>query len=172
MREGVLLLRPNTTGPNVLSDTDAAAIAHAPAGGQILGDERQPPLPSAIASSSRSLPTRTPLRQKPLTVAEAVEHWLDNRKGEVKPVTLKTYAMIARRCIVGPLVIPDIHVPLGQADAASSPSARLLETLGPLKIADLSTAEIRRWHRMIMTNIGARTASVARTILQRARVVG
>ncbi|WP_072376772.1 hypothetical protein [Hyphomicrobium sp. NDB2Meth4] len=102
-----------------------------------------------------------------------MEHWLDNRKGEVKPVTLKTYAMIARRCIVGPLAIPDIHIPLGKTGAQpGQPATKLLETLGPLKIADLSTAEIRRWHRMIMTNIGARTASVARTILQRARVVG
>lgn len=105
---------------------------------------------------------------KPLTIAEAIEHWLDNRKSEVKPVTHKTYAMIARRCVVGPLAVPDVHAPLGAVKEGPGQETKLLETLGGIQIADLSTAEIRRWHRMIMSNIGARTASVAKTILQSA----
>jgi integrase len=40
-----------------------------------------------------------------MTVAGAIEHWLENRKSEVKPSTSKTYQRISNGYIVGPLLI-------------------------------------------------------------------
>src|ERR1700690_755284 len=40
-----------------------------------------------------------------MTVGGAVEHWLENRKPEVKASTWKTYRRFSTNCIIGPLLI-------------------------------------------------------------------
>src|SRR5450755_588355 len=40
-----------------------------------------------------------------LTVAGAVEHWLENRKPEVKASTWKTYRLVATNNVSGPLLL-------------------------------------------------------------------
>jgi len=40
-----------------------------------------------------------------MTVAGAIEHWLDNRKPEVKAPTWETYRRLSSNNIVGPLLI-------------------------------------------------------------------
>ena len=40
-----------------------------------------------------------------MTVGGAVEHWLENRRTEVKAATWKTYRQISTNCIIGPLLV-------------------------------------------------------------------
>src|ERR1700682_574853 len=40
-----------------------------------------------------------------MTVAAAIEHWLENRKPEVKGWTLETYRRLSTNCVVGPLLV-------------------------------------------------------------------
>ena len=40
-----------------------------------------------------------------MTVGGAVEHWLENRRSEVKASTWKTYRQISTNCIIGPLLV-------------------------------------------------------------------
>ena len=40
-----------------------------------------------------------------MTVAGAIEHWLENRKPEVKAWTWQTYRRLSTNCIIGPLLI-------------------------------------------------------------------
>ena len=54
---------------------------------------------AAIATSTYSQSRAT------LTVAKAVENWLDNRRSEVKASTWKTYRLISTNLILGPLLI-------------------------------------------------------------------
>jgi len=40
-----------------------------------------------------------------MTVAGAIEHWLENRKAEVKPHTWQTYRRLSTNNIIGPLLV-------------------------------------------------------------------
>jgi len=68
------------------------------------------------------------------TVAEAIDHWLADREGNIKANTLAGYQVVAA------------HVRKG---------------LGARKVADLTTAEIRSWHRAVSGRSGAYTANRA-----------
>ncbi len=104
-----------------------------------------------------------------MTVAGAIEHWLSGRALEVKPATLQTYRRISRNCIIGPLLI---GTPADRnsytVHGVRPEGAYFIDTLGPTKIADLTTGEIRRWHRLLLGEVGSRTASVAKTYLRAA----
>ncbi len=73
------------------------------------------------------------------TVAEAVDHWLDDRAGNVKANTLT-----AHRFVVG----------------------HIRSRLGRLKVTDLTTADIRTWHRAVTDQVGAYTANRAKSLLK------
>ena len=85
-----------------------------------------------------------------LTVAGAVEHWLENRKAEVKASTWKTYRQFSTNCIIGPLLIgtPAERKAFRQ-HGLKIEGARLVDALGHIKISDLTTGDIRRWHRTL-----------------------
>lgn len=103
-----------------------------------------------------------------LTVAQAVEHWLESRRGEVKGVTWKGYRHIANY-IIGPLLA---GTPLQrQAFTLRGEKPRdavTLEMLGAIRIADLTTADIRRWHGLLTHQISRYTANVAQKFLRAA----
>ena len=103
------------------------------------------------------------------TVSEAVAHYLENRKAEVKASTLYGYEVVAK-AITGPLLEGTTQE---RADYAMSgelprPNARLLQMLGPVSTADLTTAQIRNWHRTVMDQIGRYTANRALSMLKAA----
>lgn len=74
--------------------------------------------------------------QSKLTVAEAVEYWLANRRTEVKANTLRGYELLSRHHVVGPL--------------------------GHFRVAELTTAQIRRWHQDLQARVSPYTANVAK----------
>jgi integrase len=106
--------------------------------------------------------------QTNLSVAEVVEYWLNNRRGEVKPATWDSYQQAAGY-IVGPLLVGsrlERHVFARTGDKPKG--ARLIDMLGPRLIADLTTADIRSWHKTLIAQVSAYTGNVAKKYLRAA----
>ena len=102
----------------------------------------------------------------PLTVEAAVEHWLVNRRGHVKPSTWTSYKR-GVTYIVGPLLAGSPVERRAWARGRGKGSApRLLQMLGEIRIADLTTAHIRSWHNMLVAEVGSHTAHAAKKFLR------
>jgi len=101
------------------------------------------------------------------TIAEAVQHFLDNRSTEVKESTLYGYRVVAKT-ITGPLLEGTQQERTEYAIDGELPrkDARLLQMLGPVSTADLTTADIRAWHRTVMEQVGRYTANRALSMLK------
>lgn len=108
-------------------------------------------------------PSRAP------TVAEAVAHFLANRETEVKASTLYGYRVVAK-AITGPLLEGTMQERAEYAMSGELPrrDARLLKMLGEVSTADLTTADIRNWHRTVMEQVGRYTANRALSMLKAA----
>lgn len=106
-------------------------------------------------------PSRAP------TVGEAVKHYLKNRQSEVKASTLYGYEVVAK-AITGPLLEGTVRERAEYALTGVLPrrDARLLQMLGPVSTADLTTAQIRNWHRTVMDQVGRYTANRALSMLK------
>jgi integrase len=103
-----------------------------------------------------------------LTVAQAVEYWIEIRRSEVKKGTWNCYRQLARY-IVGPLLVgTPIQRRLFTQSGETPRGAQFLEMLGPIRIADLSTSDIRRWHRTLTCQVSSHTATVAKKLLRAA----
>jgi integrase len=106
--------------------------------------------------------------QTNLTVAEVVQYWLDNRRGEIKPATWESYQQVAGY-IIGPLLVGTrlerhLYARTGERPAG----AQLIDMLGQRLIADLTTADIRSWHKTLIAQVSGYTANVAKKYLRAA----
>jgi len=108
-------------------------------------------------------PSRAP------TVSEAMAHYLANRETEVKPSTLYGYRVVAK-VVTGPLLEGTVRERAEYAITGKPPrkDARLLQMIGHISTADLTTAEIRNWHRVVMEQVGRYTANRALSMLKAA----
>jgi|TARA_A100001391_G_scaffold182749_2_gene149492 integrase len=108
-------------------------------------------------------PSRAP------TVAEAMAHYLSNREPEVKASTLYGYKVIGK-VVTGPLLEGTVRERAEYTISGDLPrrDARLLQLLGPVSTADLTTAQIRNWHRTVMEQVGRYTANRALSMLKAA----
>ena len=73
------------------------------------------------------------------TIAEALDHWLEDKHGKIKPSTLAAHRVVV---------------------------AHILGGLGKTKVSDLTTADIRVWHRKLTESSGAYTANRAKSHLR------
>jgi integrase len=106
--------------------------------------------------------------QTNLTVAEVVQYWLDNRRGEVKPATSESYQQAAGY-IVGPLLIgTKLERHLYARTGEIREGAQFIDMLGQRLIADLTTADIRSWHKTLIAQVSGYTANVAKKYLRAA----
>ena len=87
------------------------------------------------------------------TIVTAMQNWLDDRKPKVKGVTFTTYERAARY-ICEPVLAEDGSI--------AHPG------LGSIKLTDLQTAEIRRWHNALRQRSGHYSANRAKTMLKAA----
>lgn len=103
------------------------------------------------------------------TVAEGVAHYLANRKGEVKASTYYGYEVVAK-VITGPLLEGTVRERAEYTMSGVLPrrDARLLQMLGAVSTAELTTAEIRSWHRTVLDQVGRYTANRALSMLKAA----
>lgn len=108
-------------------------------------------------------PSRAP------TVDEAMAHYLENRAPEVKPSTLYGYRVVAK-VVTGPLLEGTVRERAEYSISGELPrrDSRLLQLLGPVSTADLATAQIRNWHRVVMEQVGRYTANRALSMLKAA----
>ena len=103
------------------------------------------------------------------TVAGAIEHWLENRKFEVKEHTWQTYRRLSFNNVVGPLLIgTPADRGCYRAHGVKPEGTHFVDALGWTKIADLNTGDIRQWHRLLLAEVGSRTAGVCKTFLRAA----
>lgn len=109
-----------------------------------------------------------PSVQAGLTVAQAMQYWLQDRESEVRRTTLRGYKQ-ASSYIVGPLLLGN-RVDRHQFTrrGRKKPDAQFIPMLGPIEIEQLTTAQIRAWHRLITSYVGAYTARVAKKFLRAA----
>lgn len=104
-------------------------------------------------------------RGQSVTVEEAVQHWLANREGEIKEGTLAGYRQTAAN-IIGPLLIGTTQQRAQLAWTGKLPEGtRFVPLLGARKIRDLTTGEIRSWHKLVATEVGWHTANRAKMFL-------
>ncbi len=103
--------------------------------------------------------------RKALTMAEAVARWLADREGEVKTRSMKSYRTEAKY-IVGPLLIGTARQRAEHTATGMVPEgARLVPLLGDKTFQELTTAEIRAWHKLLSNEVGAFTANRAKSHL-------
>jgi integrase len=103
-----------------------------------------------------------------LSVAEAVEHWLENRKPEVKKATWQGYRNGAHN-IIGPLLVGTSDDRRAFTWKGTKPdSPEFIEMLGNVRVADLSTGQIRSWHRTVAGHVGAYSANLPKKFLRAA----
>lgn len=118
---------------------------------------------SVAAGASLSAP-----HQAEMTVSDVMEHWLQNRRREVKPGTWASYRQ-AVHYVVGPLLLgTKLERHRYARYGAMSGEARLLEMLGSVRVGDLTTADIRAWNRSLADAVSAYTANVANKFLKAA----
>ena len=100
------------------------------------------------------------------TVAEAVAHWMADKTCKVKASTLVSSGVIVSH-IRGPFLIgtPEQRAEY-KATGKVPKGARLAPRLGAVKIADLTTAQIRAWHREVSEDNGLYTANRAKSSLK------
>jgi integrase len=103
------------------------------------------------------------------SIREIIEYYLEARRGEVKWQTWTTYYIQSMRYVVGPLLSGSGRERYDYTRYGTKrEDAELLELLGPLKLSELSTAEIRRWHRTLSNAVSGHAARVAKKHLRAA----
>ena len=103
-----------------------------------------------------------PSLQAGITVAQAMQYWLQDRESEVRRNTLRGYRQVSSY-IVGPLLVGS---PVDRHQFArrgkKKPDAQFIPMLGAVEISQLTTAHIRAWYKLISIHVGSYTARVAK----------
>ena len=103
--------------------------------------------------------------RKPLTVKEVVAAWLTDRAGHVKERTHKGYRHVSRY-VTEPLLLGTSEQRAAYTVTGKLPSGTRLEPLlGHMKVSELTTADIRSWHKLLTQEVGAFTANRAKLYL-------
>jgi integrase len=103
-----------------------------------------------------------------LTIADVIAAWLETKRGgSVRPNTLADYEYRCRY-IVGPLLPKDARRKIMLAGRKTKPSAKPIELLGQIKAKELTTREIRAWHRLISDEVSVYAANKALMVLKAA----
>lgn len=101
------------------------------------------------------------------TVCEVADHWLEAKRGTIKPQTVKSY-----KChlvpIVGPLLQGTAQERAINALTGDKPhrDSKLLLMLGDFKVSELTTAQLRRWHGLVRAECGTFTANRCMSFLK------
>jgi integrase len=105
--------------------------------------------------------------RKTLTVADAVAAWLDSKRTVVRGNTFASYEFQARY-VTGPLLPADARLAIKQSGVGKRPNARPLPLLGHVKAQELTTRQIRVWHKLVSEEVSVYSANKAMAILKAA----
>lgn len=99
------------------------------------------------------------------TVAEVIDHWLENKRRSLKSQSIKGYLPLLKN-IVGPLLqgTPQERVHYALTGEKPQRDSKLLLMLGDYKVSELTTAQLRRWHSLIRIEAGERGIPVSATL--------
>lgn len=105
--------------------------------------------------------------RKTLTVADAITEWLHVKQATVRSNTFANYEFQARY-VTGPLLPADARLAIKQSGTGKRPNARPLPLLGHVKVQELTTRQIRQWHKLISDEVSVYSANKAMAILKAA----
>jgi integrase len=107
--------------------------------------------------------------QTDLTVAQAMQYWLENRGRQVKTGTWDSYRQVVVTYVVGPLLVGTKWERYRFSRLGSRrEGAQFVEMLGTVRVGDLTTADIRTWHTTLTAQVSSYTANVAKKFLRTA----
>ena len=98
--------------------------------------------------------------RRTVTVGDAVEAWLDSKRGVVRAVTFASYEFEIRY-IVGPLLPAEARLAIIRSGTGAKPKTRAIELLANIKVQDLTTRQIRDWHKLIADEVSVYSANKA-----------
>lgn len=105
---------------------------------------------------------------KSSTVSQVIEAWIADREGQIKPSTIEGYRRAAVH-ICGPLLIGTPQQRSDYTRTGIKPSgAKLLDLLGAIQVHQLTTADIRVWHKTIASHVSTYAANRAKMFLNAA----
>lgn len=101
------------------------------------------------------------------TIAEVVDHWRQNKAGQVKAQTMRGYAPLLK-IIVGPLLQGTPRQRAHHQLTGEKPhrDSKLLLMLGDETVSGLQTAQLRKWHNLVREEVGAHTANRVMSMLK------
>lgn len=104
-------------------------------------------------------------RTRAITVREIVRRWVESRDGEVKVGTLDGYRRAAAN-IVGPLLVGSAQDRTRFKLTGKQPEGtKTVDLLGDFKVQDLTTSDVRSWHKTLVTHVGVYSANRAKMFL-------
>lgn len=104
-------------------------------------------------------------KREELTVGQAVESWLAGKRNVVRDNTFNAYVFQARY-ITGPVAVSDVRKALIKSGKKKIPASEHLQLLGTVKVQNLTTRQIREWHRLISDEVSVYSANKALMILK------
>lgn len=106
-------------------------------------------------------------KREDLTVGQAVESWLEGKRKAVRQNTFNNYTYQARY-VTGPLPDGGTREALIKSGTGKVTNAKHLQLLGSVKIQDLTTRQIREWHRLISEEVSVYSANKGLMVLKAA----
>jgi integrase len=104
-------------------------------------------------------------RARAVTIREIVRRWVESRSGEVKDGTLDGYRRAAAN-IVGPLLVGSAQQRTRFKLTGKQPEGtKTVPLLGDFKVQDLTTGDIRSWHKTLVSEVGWYSANRAKMFL-------
>ena len=102
-----------------------------------------------------------------VTVETAVAAWLETKRGVVRPITFATY-QFQSRYVVGPLAPSEARRAVIRSGVGARRKAHAIELLGRVKVQELTTRQIRAWHKTISEEVSVYSANKALMTLKAA----
>jgi integrase len=106
-------------------------------------------------------------KRENLTVAHTIESWLAGKKTAVRNNTFNAYVFLARY-ITGPIAVSKVREASIKSGKGKVSTSEHLPLLGLIKVQNLSTRQIREWHRLISDEVSVYSANKAIMILKAA----
>ena len=112
-------------------------------------------------------------QQDDVTVGDVVDLWFDIRKGKIKPNSMRNH-MSVKPLILGPLLGGATRRQRSDYTISGRipEGCRLIQLLSKVKVKDLTTADIRKWHNLLDREVGAYSAKRAKLLLKSALELG
>ena len=105
--------------------------------------------------------------RKTATVGDAVVAWLETKRSGVRSVTFAAYEFQSRY-VVGPLAPIEARRAIIRSGVGAKPKGRAIELLGRVRVHELTTRQIRAWHKLISEEVSVYSANKALMILKAA----